>query len=350
MSNGRVFARLTVSAVCLLVLFNPAGAWLASQPTSTAASPEQAYPSSSWALGVVIPEGAALAGGGKLAWEGVENITTEFTLPNISMPEGIVYVVASVMTSTGAVLQAAVGIRPGDTTWFAYSWSIPNAESIPLIYSWVLNGTEPELGPGSNVTVSIFQASGVWNARIEDMGTEVSVVHPLPDGKGSSLKAGDQEVFSLESYSRSAGTFQQMGNLTLGGVWADEVKVVGGAYTYGEWDPTHSPLFVVGSSGSSPPSFISIGQAKDGSFIWGYDEVWGNRGDSLLPAVMSLLVIVLPIVVVFGLAFWKTKRSPNGTGLGRRRSRVSSGLWSPSKSCSTASVPRGNPRLRGYRS
>lgn len=268
----------------------------------------QSYPSSSWALGVVVPEGAALQGGARLRWEGVRNVTAFLTLPNISMPDKIVYAVVSIMTSNGDVLQAAAGVRPNDSGWLAYSWMIPSVGSVPLVYRWIVNASEPELAPGSSLAISIFHNSSGWNLRILNQGTGVSIARAYPSGLGDTVEVGDQEVFSLESYSKSSATFRDMGNLTLTSLLMNGVKVTGGVYSYSEWDPSHDPLFVVGSSGSSPPTFISFGQANDGSFVWGYARVWASSGDSLTGIEMTLAAVMIFIVPVIVAALWKTRR------------------------------------------
>ena len=299
-----------VCVACLLILSTPgevslrlsAGASGQTTPTSPT------YPNTSWALGIVVPQGAPLAGGGRLRWEDVENVTAVFTLPNITMPDGVIYAVLSVMTDTNGVIQAAVGVRPNGAAWFAYSWSVPDVGAVPLVYHWVLNGTEPKMPPGSDAVVTIFRSLGSWNVKITNADKGTSMTHEIPDGQGSSIEAGDQELFSLESYTRSTGTFSGMGNLTLRYVLVDGTEVSGGTYAYSEWDPNHSPLFVVGSSGSSPPSFISLGQAKSGSFVWGYGEVWKNSDAPLLVA-STLALTLIPVLLGIGLILWKAKHA-----------------------------------------
>lgn len=314
--SGLLARRLLVAAVCVL-LFSasveasslPVAAVSSTQATSSGRS----YPTASWALGVVVPEGASLQGGSKLRWESVRNVTAAFTLPNVTMPDRIVYAVMSLMTSDGGVMQAAAGIRPDEGSWFAYSWSIPDFKSVPLIYRWSLNSSEPEMAPGADVTISIFQSSNVWTLRIQDDSTGARVERAFLVGVGTSLKAGDQEVFSLESYSRLGATFRDMGNLTLRSLLVDGARVTGGVYAYGDWEPRHNPLFAVGSSGVSPPSFISLGQGDDGSFIWGYDLYWGGSGDSVMAVVETLALLLSALFLVIGVVLWKT-RGPLASG------------------------------------
>ena len=264
------------------------------------------YPNSSWALGIVVPGGATLQDGGKLGWGGVTNVTAIFTLPNITLPDGIVYAVVSVMTADGTVLQAAAGVRPGDSSWYSFSWSISGADTSHLNYQWILNGSKPEMKAGTDVAISIFWEAESWHLKVVDEVTGNSTVQAFPPGAGDALRSGDQEVFALESYSRSAATFEDMGNLTLRGILFDGERVTGGTYAFSDWDPAHTPLFVVGSSGTVTPSFISFGETSEGDFVWGYSAFWGSGGNSQPPVSLvfiggAMLVLVMAVAVWIGI-------------------------------------------------
>jgi len=299
-----------IQVVWALALIISAGVELS--PISTGEAPGQvgsagsSYPTTSWAVGLVVPEGASLEGGGKVNWGEVSNLTAAITLPNISLPDEIVYAVLSVMTSNGSVLQAAAGIWPGDSNWSVYAWLIPSTASIPLVYQWVLNASEPTMAPGANVSIVIYQASGSWSLRVTDEETGSRVTMEFPPGLAESVRVGDQEVFALESYSRSEGTFRNMGNLTLAGMFLDGTKVAGGVYGYSDWDPDHNPLFAVGSAGASPPSFVSFGRAADGSFVWGYATVWSTPNNAFATIVI-LLIMVSVVLGVVGVVLWMTR-------------------------------------------
>ena len=311
MRRNALLREAVACAFLALLLTAPAGALsqlLPDTPSSTTSPPGQTYPSSSWGLGIVVPEGATLLGGGRVSWGGVSNVTAVVTLPNISLPYGIVYAVLSVMTGDGSVLQAALGVRANGTVWAAYAWLISDAKSDSPNYDWLLNGSEPEAAPGANITMSIFRAAGTWSMGIVDEGTGASVERAFPEGGGAFLKAGDQEVFSLESYSRAATTFRDMGNLTLNCLLLDGAKVVGGAYSYGDWDPAHNPLFVVGSSGASPPPFIYLLEPEAGTFVWGYTTVWGS-GSGPLPISDVLALLLVAILAASAAALWRTRKA-----------------------------------------
>ena len=292
------------SVLLLLILTGVAGP----APLAAGLGPG-AYPTTSWALGVVIPEGAALHGGGNLKWEDATNVTAEVRLPDISGPDGIVYAVMSVMADGGSVMQAAAGVYPNSSVWMAYSWYIPNIESVPLIYTWVLNASEPQMLPGASVVMSISRSAGVWEVRIVDLQTGALVEKTLPAAIGTSLKPGDQEVFALESYSRSQGSFEDMGNLTLSGVLINGDPVVSGFYVYSSWNPNKQPLFGVGSAGVSAPTFISLRSLANGSFEWGYSATGGYAG-SWYPGTGGaglLLALLIPTAAVVAVVLWKTR-------------------------------------------
>ena len=276
--------------------------------SSSAASPGPTYPNTSWGFGVVVPEGAQTSGGGTVHWQSVNNVTARVTLPNITLPDRNVYGVLSVMTVDGSVLQAAAGVLPNRSVWLTFGWLVPNANTAQLVYDWILNASEPQMVPGSNISISIFLASGVWDLRVVDDPSGASVESAFPSGVATSLMGGDQEVFALESYSRAGSVFQGMGNLTLGALLLDGQRVTAGTYTYGQWDPSRNPLFVVGSFGTNPPAFISLGEGSGGSYFWYYAVGWGpgqNPYEGLAGiGVTALLVVGLTLV---GVAIWANR-------------------------------------------
>jgi hypothetical protein len=186
---------------------------------------------------------------------------------------------------------------------------ISGVESTPLVYDWILNASLPSLTPGAGIAVSIFKSTGGWNLNIRDLSGGAGVVRTFPPGMGDTLKVGDQEAFALESYSRSAATFKSMGNLTLQGLFLDGTKVSGGIYVYTDWDPSHNPLFAVGSSGASPPSFVSLARTDDGAFVWSYTTNWTSDEGYPTMAWVTELVVVAAILTIGGVALWEITRS-----------------------------------------
>ena len=269
------------------------------------------YPNSSWAIGVVVPEGAGLLGGENVHWEGVSNVTASLVLPDISSPDGRVYAILSVMTSDGSVLQAAAGALPNGTGWLGFAWLVNGAGSGAPTYVWVLNASEPAMSPRANVSISIFRSSGVWSLSLTDLDTGSRAATTFPAGPAPALKQGDQEVFAFESYSRTQGTFRGMGNLTLNSLWLDGYMVVSGCYLYADWDMVHNPLFVVGSSGSSPPSFIYAKEGPSGSYLWSYGGVWVVQDNAASIVAQLLEVVGVAGALCLGaVGIWFFKRRP----------------------------------------
>lgn len=301
--------------IALLVLLA-----LAAAPSSGAASTQsgsstsqKAYPTSSWALGVVAPQGARLADGASLRWEAVSNVTALLTLPNISRPDAIVYAVVSVMASGGTVLQAAAGVYPGSSLWLAYSQWISGVGSGLATYNWLVNGTGPPMTPGSSVSISIFLSASGWHMRVEDEGTGTQVSGAFPSSIPATLAKGDQEAFALESYSRSSATFGEMGNLTLAALMLNGQAVTGGLYSYGDWDMVHNPVFAVGSSGTSPPGFLSLEILSGRTCVWSYSGVWRGGGGLTagLLAYVALPIAALVAILVVVLLTRKPRPSPS---------------------------------------
>jgi len=273
------------------------------------------YSNSSWALGVVAPEGSGLSDGASLRWESVNNVTVLVSLPNITLPDRVVYSVLSVMTGDGGIMQVAAGVYPNRSAWLTYSWVIPRSDTTTPTYQWILNGSEPRMAQNSRISMSIFHLSGLWSLRVTDEGTNSSVERQFPPGLGPALKAGDQEVFALESYSRTSSTFREMGNLTLESLLVDDQRVTGGFYSYGDWDPNHDPLFVVGSAGTSPPSFISLEKTGDGSFAWEFAGLWQGEDLHFGQAAVAVVVVAVLTAAVLGavaLRFARKRRPLSG--------------------------------------
>ncbi len=264
---------LAALPLCVLLLSQAAVGAAAGQGSNRWAP---GYSSTSWALGVVVPEGAQLQGGEALSWESVTNLTALTTLPSVSSPDGIVYVVLSAMAGDGSVMQVAAGVYPNSSIWLAFSWFVQGVQSPRPSYVWILNSSAPDMSAGDMVSLSIFLSFGQWRLGVADSTTGNETSRSFPSGIAQSLKAGEQEAFALESYSRTAADFQSMGNLTLRGLYADGRRVTGGLYPYGGWDPARNPVFVVGSSGTSPPVFMSIG-GGNGTVVWSYSEAWGGN-------------------------------------------------------------------------
>ena len=291
--RGNGVSRAKPLIILLVLLFVPVGGAQASSPVGSSAIRDVIYPSTSWAVGVVVPEGAQLEGGVNLRWEDAGNLTSVVTLPYISSPSGIVYAVMSVMTQDGSVIQVAAGVYPNSSSWQAYSWAVEGIQSSTPTYDWILNSSAPTMSSGDVVSLSIFRNQTRWGLEVVDESTGASIERSFPAGIALSFDAGDQEAFALESYSRTAADFQHMGNLTLDALVVDGRKVIGGFYAYSGWDPNKNPVFAVGSSGTSAPVFISLQEEADDVIAWSYTSTWPEGTISETAALQVLVVASL---------------------------------------------------------
>ncbi len=271
---------------------------------------------SSWALGVVVPNGVQLAGGGRLSWQEVTNVTAQVTLPEINQTDNTVLAVVSLMTSDGHVLQLAAGIYPQTQMWLSYAWLITNIQASSQSYEWVVNSSAPEMSPGDAVTLSLFLSSGVWNYELTDVSSHQSMQGGFPNGEASPPTGGDQEIFAMESYSENSSIFSHMGNLTLTSLAVDGQKVAQGLYFYSNWEGQGNPLFIVGGY-TEPPSFISIQNSDNGAVVWGYAGPWTGQPSLTLPislAATAILAICLAAAAIVFVRIRKSSESIHGSG------------------------------------
>jgi hypothetical protein len=297
LSGRKISTALKVATVLTVLLLAPPGAFQTASPRISGVL-NTIYPSTSWGLGIVVPEGARLAGDGDLRWESVGNLSALVALPSFDRPSGIVYAVLSVMAEDGSVMQVAAGVYPNSSSWTTYSWVVEGMQTSSPIYDWILNSSAPVMRSGDAVALSIFRNSTRWETRVVDLDSGSSRVAAFPAGIAPSLGVGDQEAFALESYSRAAVDFEHMGNLTLTALLVDGRRVTGGFYSYGGWDPSKNPAFVVGSSGTNPPVFIDLQQNPSGNFVWSYLPFWPG-GTFNYSMVLGVFIAVGMVGVAF---------------------------------------------------
>jgi hypothetical protein len=267
---------------------------------------------SSWALGVVVPNGVQLAGGGRLSWQDVTNVTAQVTLPQINQTDNTVLAVVSLMTSDGHVLQLAAGIYPQTETWLSYAWLITNIQASSQSYEWVVNSSAPEMSPGDAVTLSLFLSSGAWNYVLTDVSSHQSMHGVFPHGEASPPTGGDQEIFAMESYTESSSVFSSMGNLTLTSLAVDGQKVAQGLYFFSNWEGQGNPLFIVGGY-TEPPAFISIQNSDNGAVVWSYAGPWTGEAPSLtLPVSLAATGILAACLVAAAIVFVRLRKSTGG--------------------------------------
>jgi hypothetical protein len=258
------------------------------------------YPSGSWGLGVVVPDGSQYENGSRLSWSQAKQIQALVRLPLINYTDNTIYVIMSAMLQDDSVVQVAAGINPNMTSWFAYAFHAQDVQS--QNYTLVLNSSKPEMSSGDMISLSIYQSAEKWEYEVDDLRTNESVqgyfmIDPVPP-----FKSGDQEVFALESYTRSNIVFEHMTSLVLSSLLINGSKVSRGWYSYGDWDSTHNPLFVVG--GLSPPAFISTRDLDNGTIEWNYYEWTGSTtsfpfsfGETLL-ILLAIGVVIVTLVVL----------------------------------------------------
>ena len=291
---------LVVLLVATAMVPHPASAQTSSS-SATNGSPN--YSRSSWALGVVVPNGVRLAGGAGLSWADVNNVTVRVTLPQINRTDGPVLAVLSLMTKDGNVLQLAAGIYPILDRWLTYVWFITDVRGGTESYQWLANGSLPEMSPGDAVALSLYDSSDVWNYGLSDATNHGSAHGVFPGEESSPPAAGNQEVFAMESYSENSSVFSHMGSLTVTSVTVDGMKVAQGLYVYSNLDWQRNPLFVVGGY-AVPPDFIAVQGLENGTILWSYSGEWAGQSPSLtfpvnLVAFAILAVCLAAAAIVF---------------------------------------------------
>jgi hypothetical protein len=257
---------------------------------------EVGEPARSWALGLVVPEGAPLASGGRVRWGETSNLTVTLTLPDIKPVDGVVYIILSAMTEAGTILQLAAGLYPDRELWSTYSMYVVNLSSPHKAYILLSNGTAPFLRSGETLSLTIYSESKpegpVWVQRVYDHASGLAQERPMLADGSATFKPGEQEVIALESYTSRPEAFRGM-ELTLWAILLDGERVAGGWYVNDGWAFTHNPLFVVGGGARVPP-FIALREAG-GIVVWTYsEEGWPTSSPSLHPSlVLAALIVAL---------------------------------------------------------
>jgi hypothetical protein len=302
MSRPRIFIHASLILFLTLLILSSLNAISAANQSQ----PERRYPTGSWGLGVVVPEGSGFVDGGRVSWANATAVSITVTLPNISLTDYPVYAVESVMAADGSIMQVAAGIYRNSTRWLGYGWYIKNVLAYPQDYLWVLNASKPDVASGASVSLSISRIQDRWQYGFEDLTSRESTAGDFPSSVPPVLRVGDQEVFALESYSASNGVFAQMGNLTLDAISINGRQIATGWYEYGAWQNRRVPLFVVGGLG--PPPYISLQPSKDSTWVWSY-AAWSGNQEVPPPSTSLLTVLVaVPLVVAVSGIVWITRR------------------------------------------
>ncbi|MDG7044269.1 MAG: hypothetical protein JRN02_02675 [Nitrososphaerota archaeon] len=279
-----------------------------------AKSPERLAPSSganyysggaSWGAGLVVPEGSRTANGGRVDWADVQNVSALFRLPDINETDGTIYMIMSLMTSNGSIIQAAAGLYQNSSYWGTYAMYVANPAR--QVYAPIISTEAPYMVPGDIIFMSIyFLPDSGWNLLLLDLTNGLSASASFGPGLPASLKVGDQFVFALESYTSTPSVFENMGNVTLYALLINGEAVVNGSYLYSGWNNLRYPLFIVG--GASVPNFMAMNLTASSGVVWSYGSQWGSPSSGP-PAGLDLIFLALAAaaavnVVILVLLIW----------------------------------------------
>lgn len=269
---------------------------------------QSGYSSGSWAIGVVIPENSELSNGELVNWNDVSNVSAVFNLPNISSTDSTIYVIMSLMTENGSIIQLAAGLYPNMSYWHTYAMYVLNPNSYPQIYKHVSISDDNFMLANDLISMSMYFSNGRWQFRVNDLTRETSTVSCFNASLPAELKDGDQYVFALESYSYNSSVFRSMNSMTLYGLFINGERVSGGWYLYTTWNNQNFPLFIVG--GSTPPDFISASFSGNGTVTWSYVSAWasGITSYSSFYLITGILVAAAAVINISVLALLILKR------------------------------------------
>ncbi len=253
-----------------------------------------------WALGIVVPDGAPTKGG-VVKWDSSSNLTVVLTIPKINMTDSTIYVIVSVMTKSGIIIQAAIGIESDDECWRSYVMYVHDVYTSSKGYVPVLLGGPPSFSPGDSAIISIYSefidSIPVWTAKITNLSTqEGQEIRLFSDGSSRFMK-GDHEVVALESYTKSEHVFRNMGQLILHDVFVDGQRVLGGWYVSNGQVFMSNLLFEVGA-GEPVPSFLYLVTSNNSGAIWGYsNESWEPSPDGSFFLLLGALLLVILLIM-----------------------------------------------------
>lgn len=269
---------LPLKALLLIALIAPAlqpSGWTAQQ---------------SWAVGVVVPQGAELENGARLVWSEVRNVTAIVTLPNISSTTGVIYVVLSAMAGNGEIMQVAAGLYPGSSSWYVYPMV---ASASGTIYTQISGYSNQSIWPCNTLSMSIAAVNGSWWFSVVDLNTSKASSCSFGVPSSDALANGSQYVLALESYTSNSLSFSNMGVMVMDSLLINGVPLAGGEYVYSTWNGAGYPLFIVG--GASPPQFIYC-YASGGKAYWEYVQEWGQTPGQASPEIIYDVLIAAAVL------------------------------------------------------
>ncbi|MGC8558536.1 MAG: hypothetical protein ACP5NC_06050 [Nitrososphaeria archaeon] len=269
---------------------------------------QSGYSSGSWAIGVVIPENSELSNGEMVNWNDVSNVSAVFNLPNISSTDSTIYVIMSLMTENGSIIQLAAGLYSNASYWLTYAMYVLNPNSYPQVYKRVSISDDNFMLANDLISMSMYFSNGRWQFKVNDLTRGTSTVSYFNVSLPAKLKDGDQYVFALESYSYNSSVFKSMSRMTLYGLFVDGKRVSSGWYLYTTWNNQNFPLFIVG--GSTPPDFISASFSGNDTVTWSYVSAWasGRASYSSFYLIGGILVAAAAVINISVLMIMILKR------------------------------------------
>ncbi|MCX8193632.1 MAG: hypothetical protein N3G77_07485 [Nitrososphaeria archaeon] len=257
-----------------------------------------------WGLGLTIPNGSPLEGGDTVKWSKHRNITAIFSLPNINYTDNTIYLIVSIMTKSGTIIQAAAGLYQNSTYWSSYIMYVTEISYKGKTYVPVRLNSTPYFFPNDKVAISIYYRNcedcpeGCWASSIVNLSTSEKIDVKIVVDNSSTFMDGEQEVIALESYTYNEEVFKNMGEVILYSILVDGKKVLGGWYVDDGQVFNRRPLFEVG--GGQVPPFISIILKENNTIAWTYSKLeWNNSSHSILSMSFILTVIISAIVVFY---------------------------------------------------
>ncbi|MEM1583869.1 MAG: hypothetical protein QXF28_02485 [Nitrososphaerota archaeon] len=261
----------------------------------------------SWGLGLTIPDGSPLEDGSVVKWSEHKNVTVLYSIPNITYTDNTIYLIVSIMTGGGTIIQVATGIYPNSTYWSSYFMYVAGISHGGKTYVPVRLNCRPYFHPRDNVSISIYnrhvENSSVeyWASSVTNLSTGEKVDVYIVMDNSSTFKDGEQEVIAFESYTYNEKVFEYMGEATLYSILVDGKRVLNGWYIDDGQVFNRRPLFEVG--GGQVPPFISIVLKEDKTIAWTYSKPeWGNPPNSVI-ITFFISILIISATITFYIAY-----------------------------------------------
>ncbi|MEN2974378.1 MAG: hypothetical protein ABDH32_02225 [Candidatus Caldarchaeales archaeon] len=261
----------------------------------------------SWGLGLTIPNGSPLEGGGTVEWGKHSNITAVFSLPNINYTDNTIYLIVSIMTKGGTIIQTATGIYRNSSYWSSYFMYVTEISYKGKNYVPVRLNSTPYFSPKDKVAISIYYEdgedcpAGCWASSILNLSTGEKIDIKIVVDNSSTFMDGEQEVIALESYTYNEEVFKNMGEAVLYSILVDGNRVLGGWYVDDGQVFDRRPLFEVG--GGQVPPFISIISKENNTVAWRYSKPEWNNSSHIILSMFFILTVIISAIVAFYIGY-----------------------------------------------